>query len=68
MAIEMSKDELEVWDVYLAEIFGWTFHPGYYRENATKPTMDQCANIADEMILKRRDRLTGVGNETENSV
>lgn len=54
----MSHEEVAVWDVYFAEVYSWTLHPGYYRENATKPTMEQCADQADEMIAFRRKRLT----------
>ena len=52
----MSDEEKAAWDVYFAAVAGWTFHPGYYRENATKPTLTECAHIADEMVMARRER------------
>jgi hypothetical protein len=52
----MSEDEKAAWDIYFAEVVGWTFHPGYFRENATKPSLIECAHIADEMVFARRER------------
>jgi hypothetical protein len=52
----MTEEEKAAWDIYFAEVAGWTFHPGYYRENATKPTLEECADIADEMLAVRRRR------------
>lgn len=53
----MTADERAAWDSYFAEVTGWTHHPGYYRENATKPTLAECAKIADEMLAERRRRM-----------
>ena len=53
----MDNEEKAAWDDYFSTITGWTFHPGYYRENATKPTLEECASIADEMLAIRRRRL-----------
>jgi hypothetical protein len=53
----MSEEEIAAWDIYFAEIVGWTYHPGYFRENATKPSLVECAHIADEMLFARRERL-----------
>lgn len=50
----MSEEEKAAWDIYFAEVTGWTFHPGYFRDNATKPTLAECAHIADQMVLARR--------------
>lgn len=46
----------EVWDDFFCTIVGWTMHPGYYRENATKPTIPECADMADEMMAERNRR------------
>ena len=56
----LSVEEKAAWDVYFAEVTGWTFHPGYYRENATKPTLTECAHIADQMLDARRIRFSQV--------
>ena len=52
----MTEEEKAAWDIFFAEVTGWTFHPGYYRENATKPTIEECAATADEMLEVRRKR------------
>jgi hypothetical protein len=54
----LTKEEQIVWDHYFGHLCGWTMHPGYsadyYRENAAKPTMQECADIATDMIEIRR--------------
>ncbi len=45
-----------VWDEFFSNIVGWTYHPGYYRENATKPTLKECADEADAMMRVRDKR------------
>lgn len=55
----MTEEEQAAWDNYFAEVTGWTHHPGYYRENATKPTLEECADIADQMLAIRRKRAGG---------
>ena len=49
-------DEQAVWDDFLCTLVGWTTHPGYYRENATKPTLEECADLADEMLRISKER------------
>ena len=51
----MSEEEQKAWDMYFSALAGWSMHPGYYRENATKPTFRECAANADEMIQIRRE-------------
>jgi hypothetical protein len=53
----MDEEEQAAWDSFFAEIAGWTFHPGYFRDNATMPTLDECANKADQMVQIRRERM-----------
>lgn len=52
----MNEEEQRVWDDFFCTIVGWTQHPGYYRENATKPNLEECADIADEMMSIRYRR------------
>jgi len=49
-------DEQAVWDDFFCTLVGWTTHPGYYRENATKPTLEECADLADEMLRISKER------------
>ncbi len=55
---ESVADKQAVWDGFFGEIVGWTFHPGYYRENATKPSYEDCANVADELMKVRAARIS----------
>ena len=50
----MDEHEQAVWDDFYGTIVGWTFHPGYYRENATQPTFEECAIYADRMMQVRK--------------
>ena len=47
-------DEQQAWDIYFASLAGWQFHPGYHRDNATRPTLDELARTATHMIMQRR--------------
>jgi len=53
-----TKEEQAIWDGYYGTLVGWTMHPGYsanyYRENAAKPSLEDCAAMATEMIEIRR--------------
>lgn len=62
----MNEEEQKVWDDFYGTLVGWTYHPGYYRENATKPTLEKCADVADRMIEVRRKRFSKANNEAEH--
>ncbi len=49
-------NENEAWDIYFSGAVGWTLHPGHNKDQAKKPTLLDCADIADDMIKIRRDR------------
>jgi hypothetical protein len=44
------KMELDVFDMYFASLVSMAMHPGYNRDNVTQPTMEECAEQAQEMI------------------
>ena len=52
----MNEEERKAWDTYFSALVGWSMHPGYYRENAEKPSLEECAHIADKMVIIRRTR------------
>ena len=52
-----ESSEQAVWDDFFNTMVGWTYHPGYYRENATKPTFEECAVMTDEMMVVRAKHL-----------
>jgi len=37
------------WEIYFASLVAMTLHPGYTREGTKKPSLTDCARIADEM-------------------
>lgn len=47
---------MDVWDLYFSTLCSWHLHPGYLREGAVKPTLEECADIADEMLKIRDER------------
>jgi len=47
---------MEVWDLYFAAIVGMAIHPGFNRDNATKLSISECANLADDMLKEREKR------------
>lgn len=59
-----TKEEQVVWDDFFCTLVGWTMHPGYYRENAfpTKPTHEECADMATEMMEVRRSQIGSSSN------
>jgi len=54
--MKLSDEEQKIWDAFFGEIAGWTIHPGFNRENAKQPTLEECADMADKMIIIRRQR------------
>jgi len=57
MDAAIRKRHAEVWDDFFCTIVGWTMHPGYYRDNADKPSLQDCAETADRMLEIRRERM-----------
>ena len=51
-----SEKDQAVWDMFFAEVAGWSIHPGFNRENAKQPTISECADMADEMLRVRNER------------
>lgn len=57
--MHLDEKEQPVWDMFFSEVAGWSIHPGFNRENAKQPTLEECAEMADEMMALRRKRLVG---------
>lgn len=46
---------MDVWDLYFSSLCAWRMHPGYQREGTIVPSLEECAELADEMVaLKNR--------------
>ncbi len=46
-------DDKMAWDMYFAGLVSMTLHPGFNKPNTPKPTIEECAEIADEMLKYR---------------
>jgi hypothetical protein len=47
---------VNTWDLYFASIIGMNLHPGNNRDNATKMTLKECGDLADQMLAERERR------------
>lgn len=47
-------DDQAVWDLYYMQLCGWLYHPGYLRDPDKRPTLEQAAELATEMLKVRQ--------------
>ena len=52
---------MTVFDMYFASLVSITLHPGYNRENATQPTLEDCADMASKMLEVREKYINSMG-------
>lgn len=45
------------WDIYYASLVGWLLHPGYQKPDTIKPTLEEIADLADQMKEIRNARM-----------
>lgn len=41
-----------IWSTFFGQLRAWQRHPGYFRENATRPTIEEDAAEADQMLAE----------------
>lgn len=47
---------MDVWDVYFSTLVGWQLHPAHKRYNNLTLTLNECADLADEMVRIKEER------------
>jgi len=45
-----------VWAMFFCNLVGFRLHPGFNRENTHLPTLEECAQQADEALKLYRSR------------
>lgn len=41
---------MTAWELYFLTIVGWQYHPGYCRDESKRMTLEQCADLANDMM------------------
>lgn len=47
----------QAWDMYFASLASMNLHPGMKRDGAEPRTWEECAQIADQMVRARDERM-----------
>lgn len=48
---------MDTLDIYFASLVAMTLHPGYLKEGAVKPSLDDCLKISVEALKLKEDLL-----------
>lgn len=47
---------MDFWDLCFMQLVAWRLHPGYLREGAKVPSLEEIADLCDEMEAVRNER------------
>ncbi len=53
---------MTTFQLYFASLAAWVNHPGYLREGSDPPTLEECADMAERMVLITEEREKWVGD------
>ena len=56
---------MDVFDIYFSSLVAFTLHPGYEREGTERPTIKQCAELAQQMLEEREQWLLSQQQSSE---
>ncbi len=56
-------EEMSKFDIFFASLAGWILHPGYQREGAHLPHMDDIVKLAEEMVYISDVREAAINEE-----
>lgn len=47
---------MDLWDMFFMQMASWRLHPGYLREGAKAPSLEEIAEVVNQM-MKVREQL-----------
>jgi len=53
---QLTEHESRAWDAYFCSVAAMQFHPGNTHGTGESLPIEQCAEIADRMLIERRKR------------
>jgi len=46
-----------IWAMYFAQVAGMNLHPGHQKDETKRLTLEQCADMADNMLVITLERI-----------
>ena len=51
-----KEKKMNTWEIYFASLVAMTLHPGYTRPETPRPSLDELAELADEMMKYKENK------------